>query len=80
MFMTYGSTHVNHYEMLSSRSPCRLLGCRQPQAVGSFILYLADVKSSTDDQSAQAKSKMQSVRKMIDRAKKICTFPPSSQD
>lgn len=53
--MTYGSLHINNYIMLSIQSSCRLLGWRQPGAVGSFILYLIDMKSTTDDQSAKEK-------------------------
>lgn len=53
--MTYGSIHMNNSIMLSIQSSCRLLGWRQPGAVGSFILYLIDVKSTTDDQSAKEK-------------------------
>lgn len=53
--MTYGSLPINNYIMLSIQSPCRLLGQMQPEAVGSFILYLIDMKSTTDDQRAKEK-------------------------
>lgn len=53
-------------------------------AGGSVSLYSASVKPSTDEQSAQRKIKnavsQSQTWKMIDRAKKICTFLSSSPD